>query len=61
MANFLRLPLLENLDLEPFWSDEIDNALAMRHNLLFASMGEQKCSIVTRDYLAMAFNHLKVD
>ncbi|NPA60659.1 MAG: type II/IV secretion system protein [Epsilonproteobacteria bacterium] len=58
MANFLRLPLLENLDLEPFWSDEIDNALAMRHNLLFASIREQKCSIVTRDYLAMALNHL---
>ncbi len=58
MGNFLRLPLLENLDLEPFWSDDIDNALAMKHNLLFASIREQKCSIVTRKYLAMALNHL---
>ncbi len=34
----MRLPRLENLDLEPFWSDDIDNSLAIRHNLLFASI-----------------------
>ncbi len=54
----MRLPRLENLDLEPFWSDDIDNSLAIRHNLLFASIREQKCSIVTREYLAMGLNHL---
>jgi len=57
MGDILKLPLLENLDLEPFWNEEIDNALAMKHNLLFASIREQKCAIVTKKYLAMALNH----
>jgi general secretion pathway protein E len=54
----MRLPFIENIDLEPFWNEEIDNALAMKHNLLFAIVQEKRCSVVTRDSMAMALNHL---
>jgi general secretion pathway protein E len=54
----MKLPFIENEDLEPFWSDDIDNVLAMKHNLLFAIIQGKRCAIVTKDTLAMALNHL---
>ena len=54
----MKLPYIENADLEPFWNEEIDNVLAMKHNLLFAMVQGKECAIVTKESLAMALNHL---
>ena len=48
---------LENVDLEPFWSEEIDNKLTMKQQLLFALVQGKPCAIVQRETLAMALNH----
>ena len=53
-----RLPFIKNIDLEPFWSEEINNTLAMKHHLLFAFVQDKQCTIVTKNNMAMAFNHL---
>ncbi|HIP40936.1 MAG TPA: type II/IV secretion system protein [Campylobacterales bacterium] len=54
----LRLPFLEGVDLEPIWSEEIDNQLAMKHHLLFAYVQNKKCIIIEKVNIAMALNHL---
>ncbi|MCK4440389.1 MAG: type II/IV secretion system protein, partial [Sulfurovaceae bacterium] len=54
----MRIPFIENIDLEPIWSEEIDNILAMKHNLLFASVQDEKCAIVEKETLPMALNYL---
>lgn len=54
----VRLPFIENIDLEPIWSEEIDNKLAMKHHLLFAYVQEKKCTIVEKKSLASALNYL---
>jgi len=53
----IRLSLLENVDLEPFWNDEIDNKLAMKQHLLFANVQSKPCAIVQKESLALALNH----
>jgi len=53
----LRLPLLENVDLEPHWSDEIDNKLAMKQNLLFAKVQGNPCAVIQKETLSIALNH----
>ena len=53
----IRLALLENVDLEPFWNDEIDNKLAMKQHLLFANVQHKPCAIVHKEHLALALNH----
>ena len=54
----MKIPFLEDIDLEPIWSEEIDNTLAMKHHLLFAMVQQQKCTIVQRSTLPLALNHL---
>jgi len=54
----IQLPLLENVDLEPFWNEEIDNKLAMKHDLLFATVHNNPCAAVKRESLATALNCL---
>ncbi len=54
----MNLPLLENRDLEPFWSEEINNKLAMKHQLLFANIDNTPTAVVKRESLAMSINHL---
>jgi general secretion pathway protein E len=54
----IKLPFLENVDLEPLWKEGIDNRLAMRHQLLFANIHGQPTAIVQREHLGMALNHL---
>jgi general secretion pathway protein E len=54
----MRLPFIENVDLEPFWSEDIDNTLAMKHHLLFAFVQEKRCTIVDKSTIAIALNHL---
>ena len=53
----MRLPLLENVDLEPHWNDEIDNKLAMKQKLLFAKVQEKPCAVVQESSLSLALNH----
>ena len=53
----VRLAKLEHVDLEPFWSENIDNKLAMKQQLLFAIVQGKPCAIVKKDTLAMALNH----
>ncbi|MBU1667248.1 GspE/PulE family protein [bacterium] len=54
----IQLPFLENIDLEPLWSEEVDNKLAMKHYLLFANIHNHATAIVQRETLATALNHL---
>ena len=54
----MRLPFIENVDLEPIWSEEINNKLAMKHHLLFAYVHDEKCIIVEKKNLAPALNYL---
>jgi general secretion pathway protein E len=54
----IELPFLEDVDLEPLWSENIDNKLAMKHHLLFTKIDGYPSSIVKNEQLAMALNHL---
>lgn len=54
----IKLPFLENIDLEPLWSDEVDNKLAMKHHLLFANIHNHSTAIVEKETLSSALNHL---
>ena len=54
----IKLPFLENVDLEPLWNDEIDNKLAMQHHLLFAKVDDSISAIVEKESLASALNYL---
>ena len=53
----VQLAKLEHVDLEPFWSEEIDNRLAMKQQLLFAIIQGKPCAVVKKESLAMALNH----
>ena len=53
----MRLPLLENVDLAPHWNEEINNKLAMKHNLLFANVQNKPCAAVQRSTLASSLNY----
>jgi len=57
-SKMIQLPFLENVDLEPLWSDEINNKLAMKHNLLFANVDDLPSIVVENKNLPMALNHL---
>ncbi len=48
---------MENVNLEAFWNDEIDNKLAMKHYLLFANIQNRPCAVVKRDTIPLALNH----
>ena len=54
----IQLPFLENIDLDPLWSEEVDNKLAMKHHLLFANIHNHATAIVQKETLATALNHL---
>jgi len=54
----IRLAFLENVDLEPFWSEEVDNKLAMKQSLLFANIKSRPCAIVQKKTLSLALNYL---
>ncbi|CAA6824169.1 MAG: Type IV fimbrial assembly, ATPase PilB, partial [uncultured Sulfurovum sp.] len=53
----MRLALLENVDLDPHWNDEIDNKLAMKHQLLFAKVQNKPCAVVQKSSLSSALNY----
>jgi len=57
-SKMMRLPLLENVDLEPHWNNEINNKLSMKHELLFAKVQNKPCAVVQKPSLPQALNHL---
>ena len=54
----MNFPLLENIDLDPFWNEEINNKLAMKHSLLFANVNNIPTAIVQKKTLSSALNQL---
>lgn len=57
-SSLIELTLLENVNLEPLWNDEINNKLAMKNHLLFANIDGLPSVILEDKHLAMALNHL---
>ena len=53
----MKLALLEDVNLEPLIEDGIDYSQALKHNLLFATIGREKAAIVSKENLAGALNH----
>jgi len=53
----MQLPMLEDVNLEPLVEEEINFKEALKHNLLFSTINDQKVAIVKRDTLAEALNH----
>jgi general secretion pathway protein E len=56
----MRFPFLENVNLEPFWSEEIDHRLALKHALLFAKIDGENVAIMHQEKLTEALNHHSV-
>jgi len=53
----MQLPILEHVNLEPLIEDGIDYRQALKHGLLFATIGKEKAAILPKDNLAGAMNH----
>ena len=58
MSDTLRLPRLEQVDLEAYWSEEIDHRAAMKHHLLFAMYEGKIVAILHPEHLAEGLNQL---
>ncbi len=54
----MRFPFLENVNLEPAWSEEIDHRLAIKHDLLFAKIEGKDVAIMHQAQLGNGLNHL---
>ena len=54
----MNFPLLQDVNLEPLWEEEINHKLALKHNLLFSNIDGTKTAIAEQDTLAEALNHL---
>ncbi len=53
----MQLPILEDVNLEPLIEENIDFRQALKHNLLFAKIGEDKIATTNREHLATALNY----
>jgi len=54
----MRLPQLNDVDLEPALSDDIDYKTALKHHLLFAHVKGSISAITKEEHLSDALNHL---
>jgi len=54
----MKFPFLENVNLEPFWSEGIDHKLATNHSLLFTKIDGQITAILNQENPADGINHL---
>ncbi|WP_456431065.1 GspE/PulE family protein [Nitratifractor sp.] len=54
----LKIPRLEQVDLEPYWSEEIDHKTAMQHFLLFAEEEGEHVAILHPEHIAEGLNFL---
>jgi len=53
----MQLPILENINLEPLLEEGIDFRQALKHNLLFTTLGREPIAVVNREHLSSALNH----
>jgi general secretion pathway protein E len=53
----MKLPILEDINLDPLIEEGIDVNQALKYNLLFSKIGTEKAAIVKRDTLSEALNH----
>ena len=53
----MQLPILEDINLEPLVEEDIDFRQALKHNLLFTTLGREPIAVVNREHLAPALNH----
>jgi len=53
----MKLPVLEDINLEPLVEEGIDINQALQYNLLFSTIGKEKVAIVKRDTLSEALNY----
>lgn len=51
-------PTLQDVNLEPLWEDGVNHKIALKHDLLFSQIQEQKVCILTHESLAVSLNHL---
>jgi len=51
-------PHLQDVNLEPLWEEEINHKLALKHNLLFSTIEDEKRVVVTESSMSDALNHL---
>ena len=58
MSMGMKIPRLENLDLEPVWDEEIDQRTALKHFLLFARHEGQNIVVLHPEHLAEGLNQL---
>ncbi len=54
----MHFPLLQDVNLEPLWEEEINHKLALKHDLLFSTVNGLKTAIAEQNTLADALNHL---
>ncbi len=54
----MQIPRLKDVNLEPFWDEEIDHKMAIRNGLLFSIVDNRKTAIVEEQTLAEALNYL---
>ncbi|NPA51181.1 MAG: type II/IV secretion system protein [Epsilonproteobacteria bacterium] len=54
----MKLPMLENVNLEPYIDDELDIKKALKNNLLFSKVGKELAAIVQEETLAEALNYI---
>ncbi len=53
----MKLPILEDINLEPLVEDGLDINQALKHDLLFSTIGKEKVAILKRDTLSEALNY----
>jgi len=53
----MKLPLIEDVNLDPLVEEGIDYSAALKNHLLFATIGKEKVAIVSKEYLSDALNH----
>jgi len=49
--------MLQDVNLEPLWQEDINHKIAIKHNLLFANIEGKDTAIVQEESLASALNH----
>ncbi len=54
----MKIPYLENVNLEPFWDDAIDHRVALKNSLLFSKIRGQEAAVVCKENLTDGLNHL---
>ncbi|NPA28396.1 MAG: type II/IV secretion system protein [Epsilonproteobacteria bacterium] len=53
----MQLPILENVNLEPLIEEGVNISQALKHNLLFSKIGNEKIAVTNRENLATALNY----